>query len=74
MFLQIVSSFRSISKEAIEALQVYRDIRSLECQTDDCYQVEVKNIRKLLKSEAGLNISNGMTYNLRFVFKTPKHA
>lgn len=53
-------SFQIIRKEAIESLQVYRDIRDLQCQTDECYKVEVKLIRNLLKSEAGINVPNGI--------------
>lgn len=40
-------------QEAIESLQIYRDIRDLERQTDDCYIVEVRKIRKALKQDEG---------------------
>lgn len=48
-------------EEAIRSLQLYRDIMDLECQTDDCYQIEVKKIRENLKSDCGLSGASSMS-------------
>lgn len=53
-------TFNSFSQQAIESLQIYRDIRDLQCQTDDCYQVEVKKLRHALKSESGFTFGKSM--------------
>lgn len=47
-----------ILQQAIRSLQLYRDIRDLECQTDNCYQIEVKKMRKNLISESGFDFRN----------------
>lgn len=43
-------------------MQIYRDIRDFECQTDDCYLVEVRKIRKALKQDRGPFTFFGKTF------------
>lgn len=50
-------------QKAIESLQIYRDIRDLERQTDDCYIVEVRKIRKALKQDDGFRTHFGNQLN-----------
>ncbi|XP_055300162.1 uncharacterized protein LOC129567369 [Sitodiplosis mosellana] len=45
-------------EQAINSLQIYKDISDLECQTDDCYQIEVKKMRRALIAESGCILQN----------------
>ncbi|XP_031623380.1 sugar transporter ERD6-like 4 [Contarinia nasturtii] len=55
-------------EQAIQSLQIYRDIRDLEFQTDDCYLIEVKKLRRILKKERGCTFEkNGRATTKSFI-------
>lgn len=49
-------------QQAIQSLQIYRDIRDLEFQTDNCYLIEVKKLGRLLRAERGCIFEKGMRF------------